>query len=69
MLSLLPIASAAIPDQVVAKFLKLASMGIHLDFMLLTYHLISSTIYLVPSDMQGRPAFKIYYRILFTLKF
>lgn len=69
------IGSTDIADQVVAKFLKLASMGINLDFMLLafrkglTYHLISSTIYLVPRDVQGKPAFKIYYRILFTLKF
>lgn len=75
MLSLLPIASTAIADEVVAKFLKLASMGINLDFMLLAFrkgltcHLISRTICLGPSDMQGKPAFKIYYRILFTLKF
>lgn len=63
MVFLLPTASTAIADQFVAKFLKLASMGINLDCILLafrkglTYHFISSTIYLVPSDMQGKPAF------------
>lgn len=72
MLSLFPVVSIAITDQVVAKFLKLESICIILVlfcWLSLSYHLISSTINFVPSDMQGKPAFKIHYRILFTLRF
>ena len=60
MLSLFPILSRAITDQIVARFLK--SIGIILAFILLAFrkslnsYLLSSTIYLELSDMQDRSA-------------
>lgn len=73
MLSLFPVVNTAITNQAVPNFLKLPGIGIMLGFILLAfrkglnYHLISSIIYLVPSDMPLKSIIASIYLEMFYL--